>query len=143
MLRREAQFGASRAWNSATRARLRPLMGVSEDAALRSRFNPAFPRNKEWIEFSHWLAQRWFKGTFAEALANRPLNLKAMWGVEHALVDRFRLGMLKQPFQSALEAEAYSGLRAQWGLAPTWVQQTAIGGGKVGASFMLRPPDPQ
>ncbi len=135
----EVEFGASGRWSSALRSRLRPVMDVPEDIALRSRVNPAFARNREWIEFSHWLPQRWFKGTALELRANRPWNLKAMWGTEHALVDSYRLRMLKQPFQDALRAQAYSGLRLQLQLAPTWVPVTIIGASRAGMTPLLSP----
>jgi RHS repeat-associated protein len=55
-----------------------------------SRANTAFPRGKEWVERSHWIAK--FKNTPMDGA----WNLQKMWGTDHALADPARYRLMRR-----------------------------------------------
>jgi len=69
--------------------------GWARNSVLRglSRANPAFPKGREFVEASHWFPARyhWLPAWFR----NSALNLKYMWGTQHALCDPYRYRFMR------------------------------------------------
>jgi RHS repeat-associated protein len=118
IISREFKFGipSSPKWDS-VRPAIQGTYDLAETAA-RVRPNPAFPRGIERIDLSHWIPQRWTRGTSLEWITNRPWNVTPMWAGEHALIDPFRLKFIKQPWRDLYEAQQVTGLSQQIQLMP-------------------------
>jgi hypothetical protein len=65
--------------------------GFARNSAFRGlrRPNPAFPRGTEYVEGSHWIPARYH--WVPAWIRNGPLNIKYMWGTQHALCDPYRI----------------------------------------------------
>ena len=98
---REFQFGRLRVGKSggdslftiarsfthgAVRKNVQKILGYGE-AASRIRASSLLPRGIERIELSHCFPDRLLKKWGLQTFGNRPLNYRAMWASEHALVD--------------------------------------------------------
>jgi hypothetical protein len=75
--------------------------GWARNAGMKGlrRPNPAFPRGTEYVEGSHWVPARyhWVPAWFR----NSALNLKYMWGTEHALCDPYRYRFMRSWWKDA------------------------------------------
>lgn len=102
--------------------------GWARNSAMRglSRTNPAFPRGKEFVEGSHWFPARyhWIPAWFR----NSALNIKYMWGTEHALCDPFRYRFLPRWWKDINKPyPAWKGL--------IYRTPSSVSGGAAGAAY--------
>jgi hypothetical protein len=75
--------------------------GFARNSALRGlrRPNPAFPRGTEYVEGSHWIPARYH--WVPAWIRNGPLNIKYMWGTQHALCDPYRYKFMPRWWKDA------------------------------------------
>jgi len=126
----EAQYGLPdgrygipvKTWDDRRDLYLMEAFGFS-DPASRARANPSFPKGIERIELSHWIPKRWTR--WAASFFDRPWNLRAVWGAEHALIDGKRFGFMGRAWRTA--NPAYGKFASSARLMPEWARDATYG----------------
>ena len=100
----------------------------------RARPNPAFPRGTERIELSHFIPKRWTR--WAGAFFDRPLNLRPVWGTEHALMDASRYQFMGAAWRAA--NPAWGSFTSFARLMPEWARESSRGVMQIATSLRDR-----
>jgi hypothetical protein len=94
----------------ATRRRFNLLIRQSSKEARRGK------QFTEYIDLSHWKAQRDIKGY--EWFFNRPWNAIPKWETQHALVDSYKFNFMTKDFKLIYGGQQLQGLMKHLQLAP-------------------------
>ena len=119
-----AYRGSKYTWNDSLKRALRKSYLLGSTTRAETRSNPLLKTGIEKLELSHFIPQEIFKNSpRLRRILKSPLNVKPLWGSEHALVDKSR--HLGREFSAV--HKRYSTPRRWLYNAPEWLQYSAYG----------------